>query len=189
MRGLLFFRRRIHGALLVLTICAFCAPTPDAAQSTTQATTGEGVLTRDQATPLMPATVFYAGQTAPVQARNSAGVRFPGGKLLLAAMVDTSGYSSGIQQSYQAYLITETPISLGDKTLQPGAYGFGFVAGDKMVVMDLGGGLLINTSTQRDSQMTRPTPLQIQSAPGAQGHYRLYLGRSFVEFAAAPNGK
>jgi hypothetical protein len=142
-------------------------------------------LNREQASAILPATVFFRGQTAPVQGRNSAGIKMPDGKLVLFAMVDTSGYSSAIQQTYQAYLIAEVPLQIGDRRLAPGAYGFGFIAGDKMEVMDLGGGDLMQAGTTRDAALARPTPLQLLPDPAAPGHFRLYLGRSYVSLAPA----
>jgi hypothetical protein len=137
------------------------------------------ILNRDQASGILPPSVFFRGQSAPIQARNSAGVRLPGGKLVLAALVDSSGYSSAIQQTYQAYLITEVPLAISGQTLSPGAYGFGFVAG-KMVVMDIGGNEILHAATTRDTSISRPTPLQIISADGSS---RLYLGREYVSLA------
>jgi len=141
-------------------------------------------LNREQAAAILPATVFYAGQSAPVQGRNSAGIKLPNGKLVLFALVDTSGYSSAIQQTYQAYLLNEVPLQIGDQTLAPGAYGFGFIAGDKVEVMDIGGNELLHTGTKRDAALARPTPLQLLPDAAAPGHFRLYLGRSYVSIAA-----
>lgn len=148
------------------------------------------ILTRDQAGPIMPATVFYRGQSAPIQARNSAGLRLRGDRLVLAAMVDTSGYSTGVAQNYQAYLITEVPLRIGDQTLRPGAYGFGFLdahgAGpDQMIVLDLGGNELFRTQTFRAPDLNRPTPLQILPDPTSPDRFRLFLGRSFVPLSPA----
>ena len=157
-----------------------------AAQTALQAEPAiDGLLTREEAGKLLPATVFYHGQVAPVQARNSAGLRLPGGKLMLVTLVDTSGYASSVQQTYQGYLLTETPLRLGDQTLPAGAYGFGFITGDAMVVMDLGGTEQLRTATTRDAQLRRPTPLQMLTDPSATNRYRLYLGRSFVTLEAA----
>ena len=80
---------------------------------------------------LLPETVFFRGQTAPVQLRNSAGVRFSDDLYTLAVIVDSSGYSSGIREKYQGYLITEVALDFGGQTVQPGAYGFGFLSGGK----------------------------------------------------------
>ncbi len=145
------------------------------------------ILTRDQAGPILPPSVFFRGQSAPIQARNSAGLRL-GDRLVLAVLVDTSGYSSGVAQTYQAYLITEVPLRIGENTLRPGAYGFGFVGGgggDQMVVLDLGGNELFRTPTTHEPTLARPTPLQILADPASPNRARLFLGRSFVVLAPA----
>jgi hypothetical protein len=144
-----------------------------------------GVLNREQASAILPTSVFYKGQSAPVQGRNSAGIRFDSGKLALAAMVDTSGYSSAVQQTYQAYLLNEVTLKIGDKTLPPGAYGFGFVADNHVVIMDIAGNEILRATTTRDEHLARPNPLQIIPDASAPGHYRLYLGRSYVTLSEA----
>ena len=45
---------------------------------------------------LLPASVFYRGQSATTQVRNSGGVKFADGYYVLATLVDTSGYSSDV---------------------------------------------------------------------------------------------
>jgi hypothetical protein len=145
----------------------------------------EVILKATDITPkLMPETVFFRGQTAPVQLRNSAGVRFSDDLYTLAAIVDSSGYSSGIREKYQGYLITEVALDFGGQTVQPGAYGFGFLSSGKFVVMDLGAHDVFQTASQRDGDLKRPVPLQIAAA-SAGGTYRLYAGRDFVEFHRA----
>ena len=140
-----------------------------------------GAMTHDQAEAIMPATVFYRGQSATIQGRNSAGIRLGGGRLVLMAIVDTGGYSTSVQETYQAYLLTEVSLKLGDKVLQPGAYGFGFIAGDKMVVTDVGANKVLDASTVKDAGLARPKPLQLIADTNHAGSYKLYLGRSFVE--------
>jgi hypothetical protein len=144
------------------------------------------VLNRSQAGALFPPTVFFRGQNASVQARNSAGLRLSDGKLVLLAIVDTSGYSSAMQQSYQAYLITEVPLMFGGQKLSPGTYGFGFLAGDKATVMDIGGNELMQLATTHDGKLARPTPLQIlpETTPGT---FRLYLGRNYITLSPTQN--
>jgi hypothetical protein len=145
----------------------------------------EVILKATDITPkLIPETVFFRGQTAPVQLRNSAGVRFSDDLYTLAAIVDSSGYSSGIREKYQGYLITEVALDFGGQTVQPGAYGFGFLSSGKFVVMDLGAHDVFQTASQRDGDLKRPVPLQI-AAVSAGGTYRLYAGRDFVEFHRA----
>jgi hypothetical protein len=174
-----------YSAALLLAVCV-CSPLqqPSAgaqANATAPApAAAPGVLDHDQASAILPATVFYRGQTASIQARNSAGIRRGDGRLILATLVDTSGYSSADQQTYQAYLITEVPLQLGAHTLPAGAYGFGFLSGDQMVVLDLGGHQLFRTATTHDAAMKRPRPLQIISGTSAASPYLLYLGRNFI---------
>ena len=133
---------------------------------------------------LLPEKVFFRGQVAPVQARNSAGVRYADGFFVLAGLVDSSGYSTGIKEKYQAYFINEVPLEIGGQTLKPGAYGVGFVEGNKFVVMDIGANDVFQVSSAKDGDMKRPVPLQIAAASG-EGNYRLYHGRDYVEFHRA----
>src|SRR5215469_11143557 len=109
---------------------------------------------------LFPETVFFRGQSAPVQMRNTGGVHFSDDLYVLAGMVDNSGYSSGIREKYQAYLLTEVALRIGGTTLKPGAYGVGFLDGGKFVVLDLGANELAQLSSERDSELKRPVPLQ-----------------------------
>jgi hypothetical protein len=130
---------------------------------------------------LFPETVFFRGQSAPVQMRNTGGVHFSDDLYLLAGLVDNSGYSTGIREKYQAYLLSEVTLQIGGQTLKPGAYGMGFVEGGKFVVMDLAAGDIFQAVSQRDAEMKRPMPLQVLAREG--GKYRLYMGRDFVEFS------
>jgi len=142
----------------------------------------EGVLKSEEVGgKLFPDKVFFRGQSASVQARNSGGVRYSDGFLVIGALVDSSGYASGLKEKYQGYLMTEVPIEIGGQTLKPGAYGFGFTEGSKFVVMDLGANDLLQISSARDTEMKRPVPLQFV-AGSAPGTYRLYKGRDYVEF-------
>ena len=138
----------------------------------------------DMTPKLFPETVFFRGQSAPVQMRNTGGIHFADDLYMLAGMVDNSGYSSGIRQKYQAYLLTEVPLQIGGQTVKPGAYGFGFLEGNKFVLLDLGANELFQVASQRDAEIKRPTPFQIVAASEA-GKYRLYMGREFVEFSRA----
>jgi hypothetical protein len=157
-------------------------------QGSASATKPAAVLKAADTTNLMPAQVFFRGQSASVQMRNSGGIRYADGTFTLMALVDTSGYSSGIQQRYQAYLITEVPLELGDgseaRKLIPGAYGVGFIQNDRFVVMDLGANELLNVGSHHDAELHRPMPLQVLDTP-AGGIYRFYEGRSFVTLRRA----
>lgn len=127
---------------------------------------------------LFPASVFYKGQTATTQIRNSGGIKFSDGYYVLTSLVDTSGYSTGIQAKYQAYLISEVPIKIGGHALGAGAYGIGFIASDKFIVTDLGAHDLFTVSSSNDPGLERPMPLQVV-ADQSSG-YRLYAGRRYV---------
>jgi hypothetical protein len=138
---------------------------------------GDTVLKPAEMQKLIPATVFYRGQTAPTELRNSGGVKLADGFYVLAALVDTSGYTTGVQAKYQAYFITEVPIKVGGQPLAAGAYGAGFV-GDKFLITDLGGHDVLTASASDDAQVKRPMPLQIVADPA--GGFRLYAGRKYV---------
>jgi hypothetical protein len=133
------------------------------------------------ASKLVPDAVYFAGKSATTQARNSAGIHL-GEHYVLASLVDTSGYSSSVQERYQGYLLTEVPLSFSGHALPPGAYGVGFVAGH-FLVMDIGDHTLLQVPSHHDAQMQRPMPLQIL-AGSAAGKYRLCFGRDCVDFGA-----
>jgi hypothetical protein len=130
---------------------------------------------------IFPERVFFRGQSAPVQFRNSGGVHFADDLYVLAGMVDSSGYSTAIKEKYQAYLLNEVTLEIGGQTLKPGAYGIGFINDGKFVVMDLGANDVLQTASQHDAEIKRPVPLQVL-ASSAAGSYRLYAGRDYVEF-------
>jgi hypothetical protein len=157
------------------------AQAPSHASATSSADT---VLHAADLETLLPPAVFFNGQSATVQKRNSGGVRFAGGAVMFATKVDTGGYSSSIQERYQAYLVTEVALTIGSNRLPPGAYGVGFINDSKFVVMDVGGHDLFVADSQRDDALPRPTPLQVLADRAPQS-YRLYSGRTFVVFSRA----
>jgi len=58
---------------------------------------------------IFPERVFFRGQSAPVQFRNSGGVHFADDLYVLAALVDSSGYSTGIRRSTKPICSTKLP--------------------------------------------------------------------------------
>jgi hypothetical protein len=130
---------------------------------------------------IFPEHVFFRGQVAPAQLRNTGGVHFADDLYVLAGLVDSSGYSTAIKEKYQAYLLSEVTLEISGQTLKPGAYGFGFLAGGKFVVMDLGANNVLEDAGQHDAEMKRPVPLQVVASSTA-GSYRLYVGRDYIEF-------
>ncbi len=143
----------------------------------TVAQTKPGVLSADEVRKVTPATYFFRGQSATVQMRNSAGFSVAGGKLVLAGLVDTSGYASDVQAKYQGMLITEVKLDIEGTKLPPGQYGFGFSQDGKFLVMDVGANDLFNVAGKMDEKLAHPVPLKIVENGGA---YRLYAGRKFV---------
>jgi len=141
------------------------------------------VLKAADATKSLPTSVFYRGQTAPVQSRNSGGVHFADGMLMLVTNVDNSGYSSGVQQKFTAYLMTEVPLDIQGKHLPAGAYGIGFMGG-QLYVTDIGAHDLLVVKGASDADMKRPVPLQVV-ADTAADHYRVYAGREYFVFSRA----
>src|SRR3954468_9507860 len=99
-----------------------------------------GALSATDVQKLVPPSFFYAGQTAPSQMRNAGGFRNSQGKLVLASLVDNSGYSTGVAAKYQGFVITETALKIGAKSLPAGAYGIGTTDDGKFVVTDVGAG-------------------------------------------------
>jgi len=143
-----------------------------------RAQSGDKILKPADMQKMMPASVWYDGQSAPTQLRNSGGVKFADGKFVLATLVDNSGYSTGIAAKYQAYFIVEEPIKVGGQSLAAGVYGAGFITGDKFVVTDVGGNDVLTVPSTNDSAMQRPRPLEVVADPS--GGYRLYAGRNYV---------
>jgi hypothetical protein len=130
---------------------------------------------------LLPASVFYRGQVAPTQLRNSGGVKLADGFYVLATLVDTSGYSTALQSKYQAWFVTEVPIKLGGQSLPAGVYGVGFIADNKFVVTDVGAHDVLTVNAGDDAGLKRPMPLQVVADPA--GGFRLYAGRKYVIFS------
>ena len=179
--------RCCSAALLISLCCSFAAN----AQTTTTAPTAAGastsqptaLLTLDELQKIIPATVFFRGQSSTVQYRNSGGIRFTGGAILFAVKVDTGGYSTSIQERYQDYFVSEVPVQFGEHALPSGAYGVGFVGSD-FLVMDLGGHTMFTLPATTNNVLHRPRPLEIVAAPGG-AEFRLYSGKQFIEFNRA----
>ena len=172
--------RMVAASAMLLTGLSVAAR-PAAAQSALPKPDKDTVLrAADIKGTLFPEAVFFRGLSAPVQIRNTGGVHFADDLYVLAGMVDNSGYSTGIREKYQAYLLSEVTLAMGGKMLKPGAYGIGFLEGGKFVVMDLAANDVFVATSGRDAEIRRPVPLQIVATDAAA--YRLYIGRDFVEF-------
>jgi len=136
-----------------------------------------GLLSIPELKQYVPAVYFFRGQSATVQIRNAAGFRAQEGRLVMAALVDTSGYSADVAEKYQGLFITEVKLSVGGNTLAPGQYGFGFTQDGKFLVMDVGANDVFSTPATIDENLRRPVPLKMAEDSGG---YRLYAGRKYV---------
>jgi hypothetical protein len=145
-----------------------------------QAQAGDTVLSVSEMGKLLPSSVYFKGQSATTQVRNSGGVKFADGSYVLAVLVDTSGYSSDVSQKYQAYFITETPIKIEGHDLAAGVYGVGFIAENKFVLLDVGAHDLFTVTSHKDEGLKRPMPLKVVAEGGG---FRLYAGRNYIGFA------
>ena len=138
------------------------------------------ILTGDALKKVIPSAYFFAGQSAPVQMRNSVALKTGGGHFVLAGLVDTSGYSTAIQEKYQGFFITESKLTFDGGTLEPGQYGFGFKDG-KFLVMNVAATDLLSVGTKNDDQLKHAVPLKLEKDGDG---YRLYAGKNYVAFKA-----
>ena len=139
------------------------------------------VLTGTELTRVVPTGFYFQGLSAPTQMRNAAVARFGTTRFVIAALVDTSGYSADVREKYVGFLITDSPITLNGESLPAGAYGFGFATEGKMTVMDLAGKDLLSVPITNDKALRRPRPLMMSADPNG---VRLYNGRNYVVIAA-----
>src|SRR5271168_705859 len=95
-----------------LLLCVLAPLSISSPATAAAADTSVSILKAPDVANLVPATVFFRGQVASVQARNAGGLKLPDGMLVLCALVDTSGYSTAVQQKYQAYFISEVTVNI-----------------------------------------------------------------------------
>jgi hypothetical protein len=173
-------------AILTMAAAGLVAVTAIATPGTMKAQGGaaavDTVLKPADLQKLLPDKVYYKGQSATTQLRNSGGVKFADGSYVLATLVDTSGYSTSVAAKYQAYFITEVPLKVGGEKLAAGIYGVGFIADGKFVVTDVGANDVLTANSGEDAGLKRPLPLQV-TADAAGGGFRLYAGRRYVIFS------
>ena len=135
------------------------------------------VLTSAALTRVVPKSFYFAGQSAETQTRNAAAAKIGKDRFIIAGMVDTSGYSTEISGKYEGFFITDSPVKIGDKTLDTGAYGFGFAANGQIKIFDLSSKEILSVATETDAAMKRPRPLQMTAE--AKG-IRFYKGKNYV---------
>lgn len=166
-----YYRKMLFSALFL----TFCAILP--AELSAQNQAKFEVISGDALTRIIPASFYFAGQSAETQMRNAAAAKIGKERHIIAGLVDTSGYSTEISGKYEGFFITDSPVRFGSKILNTGAYGFGFAADGKIKVFDLSSKEILWTPTKNDAEMKRPRPLQMTSE--AKG-IRLYKGKNYV---------
>jgi len=103
--------------------------------------------------------------------RNAAAVRFGEKRHVIAATVDTAGYSSDTRAKYEGFFITDSRITFGDKELAAGAYGFGVTKESKFNIFDVGGNLVLSVAGGKDSATRTPRPLALVKEDGGVRFY------------------
>ena len=139
----------------------------------------EAVLSPSALSRLMPPTIFYDGEQFSVEARNSEGISFSGGKYLFTTLLDDSGHASDINDAPLACLITEVSIEINGHRLSPGVYGIKLDDRNRFVMTDIGARRIFTAESSRDMDLRRPRPLQILTEKQTDG-YRFYIARNFV---------
>jgi hypothetical protein len=145
------------------------------------AQSGPTIVTGNDLKKVVPDTYFFRGLSATVQARNSAAVKYPDGMFVIAALVDTSGYSTDIKAKYSGLFITEKTLSMGGKTIAPGEYGMGYTPEGKFHILDVAANELAVADMTTDSKLAHPVPLKITVE---NGEVRLYQGKKYVRITA-----
>ncbi len=148
--------------------------------STNGAKTKPEILAGDNLKRVVPTSFYFAGQSAETQARNTAAAKLGENRFVIVGLVDTSGYSTEISGKYEGFFITDSPVKIGGKELNTGAYGFGF-AKDKVNIFDLSSKQILSVSTVTDAEMKRPRPLMMSADDKG---IRLYKGKIFVLISA-----
>jgi len=174
-------RRLFSTTWLVLALATLLAwPSMVVAQGAFQLVTG------DEFKKALPKDFYLEGNAIPTQERNAALMKTPAGARALVALIDTTGYSSQIQQKYEGMLITEERISICGYLVSVGSYGFGLArptppseADAMFLLYDQAGGKVAECVATRDSKVEQPVPLKVVVGEGATA--RLYLTRYWLE--------
>lgn len=160
---------------VMIAFLAVCLTGAGVAQQQAKKT---GVLGSDEIQKVVPTNYFFQDQVATVQIRNAGAIRTTDGQLVVAALVDNSGYSADVAQKYQGLLITTKKISIEGESIPAGQYGMGFTKDGKFHVMDVGTNDVITPAAyHQDDQVKRAVPLKIV-ANGSD--FRLYTGKKYV---------
>ena len=155
-------------------------PNPASAQGGFEQVTGSAF---DHAVP----TDFYlVGEHIPVQKRNAVLLKTEKGSRVVLALLDTSGYSSQVQQKYVGMLISEGKISVCGNSIGVGSYGFGLDrptapsnVDAKFMLYNQAGEKVGECAVKKDESLKQPKPLGVTTAKGAPA--KISLGKYTLE--------
>jgi len=123
---------------------------------------------------------YLEGNSIPTERRNAALVKTPAGARVEFALLDTSGYSSEVQEKYHGMIISEGSFTVCGVKLGVGSFGFGTkmpkppASGSaEFFFYDQAGAKLGQCTAAKDTHLKAPRPLQVV-ASGGKAH--LYLG-------------
>lgn len=160
----------------------FMVPNPASAQGVFKVEKGEAF------NKVIPRDFVLEENAIPVEKRNSTLVRTPSGARLVAGLLDTSGYSSQVQEKYLGMLIAEGNVQVCGHQLAIGSYGFGLAKAkgaaaeshpSRFFLYNQAGKKVAECVARWDEKLQSPRPLQVEAGGG--GTARLYLGRTWVE--------
>ncbi len=162
-------------------VCLLAAwPNTACAQGGFELVTGEAI------TRAVPGDFYLEGNRIPVEKRNAVLLKNAQGARVVLGLLDTTGYSSQIQQKYHGMLITETKISVCGNALGVGSYGFGLErpaadanADAPFRIYNQAGEKVGECAAKKDDSVKQPRPLAVTTVKA--GPAKLYLGKYVIE--------
>ena len=134
----------------------------------------------------LPKDFYLEGNAIPTEKRNAALLMSPSGHRLVAALIDTAGYSSQVQEKYMGLIINEGPVVVCGKALGVGSFGIGMKrpseqsnADADFFLYDQAGNKVSQCAAKKDKDLQHPMPLQVVLK--GEKTALLYLGRYVVE--------
>jgi len=161
-------------------LLSFMAANPASAQGVFKVEKGEAF------NKIIPRDFVLEENAIPVEKRNSTLVRTPSGARLVAGLLDTSGYSSQVQEKYLGMLIAEGSVEVCGHQLAVGSYGFGLGRAkgatgshpSKFFLYNQAGERVAECGARWDEKLKSPRPLEVVAT--RSGTARLYLGRTWI---------
>jgi hypothetical protein len=136
---------------------------------------------------IVPKDFVLEENAIPAEKRNSVLALTPSGGRVIAGLLDTSGYSSQVQEKYLGMLISEGNLEVCGHEVGTGSYGFGLAKApgaaqekaSKFMLYNQAGKKVVECTADWDAKLKSPRPLQVVVTGG--GTARLYVSRSWVE--------